>query len=328
MKYIALISCLLLGTGVVDASPARGGTNYIYYEMDTGCVREQYGVIYHYDTATSTINSQLQAMYDNGQRRVKLPIYFGHGLDTGTVMDSTGGDFSTRFRTNLTNLLAEIKSIGFEEIEIGMYAQGANWVALNTTDWSTWNEPIFDETFNLIYNLHPIFANSGLLYRIDLLPEGIPTTYASNYSVWLEYDQKLWNYYVYTFGKDDTVGFSVIPTADYVAQIPNVYGDSPFGNHGSPYLYDFHIYENAYSNFTTVVSLLNAQGYNPGWIIGEAFYNDSSEASALASAITDTGQSVFYVAQFPMSEAKACNGGSGPDTAPPFSFSNWEAYSF
>jgi hypothetical protein len=307
----------------------RGGSSYLYYQQ-TSCAfvdREPYGVVYNYDVATAMINSQLQAMYDNGQRRVKLPIYFGHGLSTGTVMDSTGGNLPQRFRDNLTNLLARIRQIGFEEIEIGFYSQGQNLIPNSLTDWSTWNEPLFDETYNLIVTLRPIVVNSGLLYRIDLMPEGIPTPYAANYAVWLQYVQKLWNYYVFQFRKEDTVGFSIIPLPEYLAQVPVVYGDSQYGNHGSPWVYDLHIYEDAYNNFLTAYQTLSAQGYNPGWIIGEAFYNDASAAADIQSAIQATNQTVFYVAQFPYSAAKAC-GPAVPDVGPPLVFDNWKAYGF
>ena len=68
-----------------------GGSNYLTYHLDPPCSREPYGVVYNYDTATATINAQLQQMYNNGQRRLRIPIFHGRGVDTGSVMDSTGG---------------------------------------------------------------------------------------------------------------------------------------------------------------------------------------------------------------------------------------------
>jgi len=321
MNRAIVIGCLLLTACSANAQPARGGTNYIYYQMDAGCSREPYGIIYNYDTHSSTINSELQTMYNNGQRRLRIPIFHGHNLNTGTVMDSQYGDLSSQFRTNLTNLLSEIASIGYEEVEIGFFPSGDNAVI----HWTSWNEDLFQENWATIYNLHSIFANSGLLYRIDLENEGIPSSYESNYSVRLEYAQKLWNYYVYTFGKDDTVGFST--EWGNVSSIPSVYGSSLFGDHGYPYLFDVHIYEDAYDHFLSAYSALNSQGYNPGWIIGEAYYNDAAEAAALSSAMAYTGQTVFYVAQFTSSAAQTCGPGI-IDVAPPFSFGNYISYSF
>lgn len=98
-------------TGGASQLPAGlGGSDYAWYHLDPPCSREPYGVIYNYDTASATINSQLQQMYNNGQRRLRIPIYFARGINSGTIMDSTGGNLAPQFQTNLTNLLAAIKA--------------------------------------------------------------------------------------------------------------------------------------------------------------------------------------------------------------------------
>lgn len=296
-----------------------GGSDYAWYQL-SGCTREPYGVIYNYNTATAFINSQLQQMYNAGQRRIKIPIYFGHGLNTGTVMDSAGGNLHPQFRMNLTNLLAEIKSIGFQEADIGMYPVGENVVLNNMTNWSTWNEALFQETWNLIYNLRPIFVASGIPYKIDLLNESIPSKYLKNYGVSLEFDQRLWNDYVYTFGKSDTVGFSIIPTSDRLAEVANVYGTSSFGNQGYPNVYDLHIYANANIAVINANQVFNSQGHNPPWIIGESFYNDAQESSELISGIQATHHPITALYQWPLTRRVVC---SDVDTASPTSFSNY-----
>jgi hypothetical protein len=60
---------------------ALGGSDYGWYQLDSPCIREPYGVVYNYDTATATIDAQLQQMYANGQRRLRIPIYFARGID-------------------------------------------------------------------------------------------------------------------------------------------------------------------------------------------------------------------------------------------------------
>lgn len=93
---------VLTATSVADSSKsasatltvmpeAKGGSNYAWYQLDPPCGRGPYGIIVNYDTATATIDAQLQAMYDNGQRRLRIPIFFGRGLSDGTLVDSTGG---------------------------------------------------------------------------------------------------------------------------------------------------------------------------------------------------------------------------------------------
>jgi hypothetical protein len=146
-----------------------GGSNYLTYHLDPPCYREPYGVVYNYDTATATINTQLQQMYTNGQRRLRIPIFHGRGVDTGSVMDSTGGNLAPRFRANLTNLLAAIKATGFLEIEVSFNPQVGN----DPTQWATFSADYYQENWTLIQNLHPIIAGVGIPYHIDLSNEGI-----------------------------------------------------------------------------------------------------------------------------------------------------------
>lgn len=295
---------------------SRGGSNYNFYRLD-GCTREPYGVIYNYDVATSTINEQLASMYVSGQRRLRIMIFHGHGLGGGTLMDSTGGNFAPRFRNNLTNLLAAIRNQGYVEVEIAFGPQGPN-VPLS---WSSWNEAMYQENWNLIYNLHPIIANAGIAYRIDLMNEGTPT---SNQSMLLRYAQRLWADYTYRFGKNDTLGFSIIAeNLDRIAQIPNVYR----GN--LPYLFDLHFYGNSsrdeYSQFVNARNRMRRMGLSQGWIIGESFYNDPVAANNLRRAIDATGQTVFFLTQWPLTRSRRC---SDVDVAPPSGFDNYSVQGF
>src|ERR1700677_4543339 len=90
------------------AAAALGGSNYGWYNLTSSCDREPYGVVYNYNTAATTIVSQLQQMYNNGQRRLRIPIYHARGINSGTIMDSTGGNLAPQFVANLANLLAAV----------------------------------------------------------------------------------------------------------------------------------------------------------------------------------------------------------------------------
>jgi hypothetical protein len=303
------------------AAPAGlGGSNYGWYQLDSPCVREPYGVVYNYDTATNTIDTQLKEMYNNGQRRLRIPIYHGRGINSGTVMDSTGGNLAPRFLTNLANLLGAVSAAGFEEIEVSFNPQGGN----DPTHWVTFSSDYYQENWSLIQNLHPIIAGAGIPYHIDLSNEGIPPP---GYAALLQYSQELWNDYVSAFGSNDTLGFSIIADAGHVSQVSAVYGPSAFGNHGPPTLFDVHIYDETGNSFATAYSGLSGQGYQGvGWIIGEAFYNDALEAAALRQEVNNTGQKVFYLTQWPLASGPSCS----PDVnvAPPLVFSNYQAQGF
>jgi hypothetical protein len=277
---LSFIFCLILALPWA-AAQAPGGRNYGWYQIDR-CTGESYGVVYNYDLQTSLINSQLQQMYDNGHRRLRIPIYHGHGLNTGIVMDSAGGNLSSRFRTNLANLLGEIRKIGYVEIEIGFFPIGVT----DPTQWdnnrSGYSEGYYQENWNVIYNLHSIIANAGLpVYRIDLINEGIPT---AAQPALLRYTQHLWNDYVNVFGKNDTLGASVLADPSHISQMPIVYGSSQYGNHGSPYVFDIHIYDESSPSrqFIAAYNSLNQAGYaGVDWIIGGAFYKDAAAAKRI-----------------------------------------------
>ncbi len=303
-----------------QAPAALGGSNYGWYYLAPPCNREPYGVVYNYNTATATINTQLQQMYDNGQRRLKIPIYHARGLNSGTIMDSTGGNLSPQFQANLANLLAAIKAAGFVEIEVGFYPQSNN----SPIGWTTFSDDYFQENWSLIQNLHPIIAGAGISYHIDLQNEGIPPL---GWAVLLQYDQMLWNDYVAEFGSDDTVGFSIIADSAHVGQVNAVYGPSPYGNQGSPQLFEVHIYDETGSEFATAFNALTSQGYQGvPWIIGEAFYNDAAEATSLRQEADSTGQKVLYITQWPLSSDESCS--NAVNVAPPVNFSNYQAQGF
>ena len=302
-----------------------GGSNYGWYYLGPGCDRETYGVIYNYDTQKSTIDAQLGQMYINGQRRLRIPIFFGRDVNTGSVMSSSGGNLAPRFRANLANLLGAVKAAGFVEIEVSFHPQAGN----NPNVWENFSDDYFQEDWNLIQNLHPIIAGAGIPYHIDLTNEAIPPGDGippGNAAALLEYDQKLWNLYAAKYGKSDTLGFSLIGDTSSVYNVSAVYGPSTFGEHGAPPEFDVHNYDETGNNFATAVAALTTEGYaGTPWIIGEAFYNDSIEAASLRARVNSTGQKVLWLTQWPDTLATAS---CAVSIAPPLDFSNYQIEGF
>ncbi len=297
-----------------------GGSNYGWYYLDSSCNREPYGVVYNYDPETATIKAQLQQMYTNGQRRLRIPIFHARGINSGTIMDSTGGNLTPRFQANLTNLLAAIKAAGFEEIEVSFHPQSSN----DPVQWTTFSTDYFQENWSLIQNLRTIIVGAGIPYHLDLLNEGIPPV---GWAVLLQYDQMLWNDYAAKFGNADTLGFSIIADSAHVGQVSAVYGASTYGNHGSPSLFDVHIYDETGASFETAFNSLSSQGYKGvDWIIGEAWYNDAIEAKSLRQEINSTGQTVLYLTEWPLTSNESCS--TAVNVAPPVNFANYQAQSF
>jgi hypothetical protein len=137
----------------------------------------------------------------------------------------------------------------------------------------------------------------------------------------------LWNDYVSAFGGNDTLGFSIIVDSAHVGQVTAVYGPSPYGSNGSPGLFDVHIYDETGAEFGVAFSNLNAQGYRGvPWIIGEAYYNDATEAAALRQQANSTGQKVLVFDGVALSSGQSCD--PNVNVAPPSGFSNYQAQDF
>ncbi|SDD50389.1 hypothetical protein [Actinokineospora iranica] len=302
----------------------RGGSNYAFYQIDRdadgACDREPYGVVNSFDKAPATIAAQLARMHANGQRRLRLAVFHQHGPDSGTVMDSTGGNLSPRNRRNLADLLAVVKATGFAEVEVGFFPIGA----ADPHGWAAWDETLYQENRDLIDNVREIVRAADLPYRLDLLNEGMPM---SDQPVLLDYTRRLWADYTARHGKADTVGFSMtVWIAGRARQIPAVYGDTV------PDVFDIHLYRDDWTGdehkqFVEAHHEFAAQGYHQPWIIGEALYDDGTAATGIARAIGETGRGVLYLTQWQLSAENTC-ADRAVDVAPPAEFGRYAAAGF
>jgi hypothetical protein len=305
-------------TGATAGPLEAGGSNYDFYDLTGGCDREPYGVIDSFDSARDTITAQLGQMYDAGQRRLRIGIFHQHGPDSGTVMDSSGGDLSPANRRQLTELLAAVKAAGFQEIEVAFMPLGDD----NPHGWSAMDEPAYQEDWGVIANLHPLIAAAGIPYRIDLLNEGMPM---SNEPVLRSYAQRLWADYTAAFGSADTVGFSMtVWIADRATQLSAVYGSNP------PDAFDLHLYGDSwngdeYSQFVDADRKMTSLGYHQPWVIGETYFDDGTAADGIRRAIADTGRQVLYLTQWPLTRQQKC---ADVDEAPPVTFAAYQSDGF
>ncbi|MEA2471024.1 MAG: hypothetical protein QOE38_2023, partial [Thermoleophilaceae bacterium] len=257
------LAALLAGGPVasVSAATAPGGSNFSWYRVDRPapgvCIREPYGVIpnFHLPSAHAQILSELSQMFQSGQRRLRIGIFFGHGFDTGTVMDSGGGHLSVQNRRNLGRLLAAIRTAGFVRVEIAFHPQGPNWAG----DWTAWNERLFEENWKLVRNLRPIIRAARLPYRLDLANEAIP---GPHQPLLLRYSRELWAKYTRAYGRKDTVGFSVIGDAGHVARMREVYRRT------LPPVFDMHFYGDEHHLFLIADSTAKRLRLAQPWIVG------------------------------------------------------------
>jgi len=273
----------------------RGGSNYNWTAVDC-CDREPYGALkegYH----QPKIQQQLKAMYDSGQRRLRIMIYHApEGQGTGTVLVPLDP-----VEEWLGAFLADIKAAGFEEIMVAMGPQG---------------EMDIGYRWGMVRRVMDAAQDSGVFFKIDLVNEGsVPeghTRFTMNKAIWNEYRQH--------FSRETTVGFS-IPLdhrmADRIASLDELYsGDLP-------YLFSVHSYGYVTDEYTELVwldNLLNEHGHSQGIIIGECYYNDEKSAKRIHDAAKDLSRPVYYLLQWPMTRYSLCK---QVDVAPPIDFSEY-----
>jgi hypothetical protein len=325
LLFTVALAAVFLGADALAAS--RGGSNYHFFQLD-GCNREPYGVLKNFHTHTAQIQSDLVQMYDNGQRRLRIGVFHGRGLNSGTLIDSAGGNISPQYRQNLVDLLATIRAVGFVEIQFAFFPQGqnnpGNWAA--STGWSSQNESYFQENWNLIYNLMPILRASGIHFTVDLgnelfLPQRGARAAPNNRAI---YASKLWANFRTVFSIGESMGFSVRPSEiDNLSEARLIYGNFP------PFTMSIHMYGDYYNNVRKAHAELNAANYGyTGLVVGEVPYNDADVASQVNSAsLTIGSRPLHWLTQWPLRPGAACSE-TGVNVAPPLDFGNYIIYGF
>lgn len=344
------------------ATWAAGGVNYLWFGDDGQCTqdsRDAYGLVKRYHETLpgrgpvrSIAQRQLAIMHKRGMRQLSLGIYFIHGpTPSGTLVDSSDPAQVEQAVANIQMLLQDVKQAGYSEVLFRFFPTGninpsqSDFPSPGTAQYG----PRVDEYWNLIQRVRPVLAASNISYRIDLGVElaprdsnntALPTSERYKYpanSRWSGAVRTLWQRYYAAYGREDTVGFSFLVDQDNnrvrsrVRHMRYVYE----GNY--PHLFAFDFYAGTqwdeYEKFVRMHE--HMVGQNPpgaswdqsGWIIAEAYYEDPYSAQALAQAIGDTGRNVFYLTQWPLDRAAACQQ-AHINAAPPYQWRVWPAYGF
>ena len=327
----------------------RGGSNYLWYALGPDCDREPYGIVPNYQQpgVRAQVQSQLAAMAATGMRRLSLGLHFGHGIRSGTVIDSSDPAQVALAGQNVALLLADVKNAGFQQVLFRFFPVGA----ISPPDPS-YDPSLVNEHFGVVRAMRASLAASGLSYLIDLSVEAAPRD--SNLPVipdpwkypddddWSHGVRALWQLYYAAYGNADTVGFSSI--TDYsadrmrsrVRHMRYVY-DIGGGNPRYPAVFAIDVYGDVLvddaARFTQYDQAMRSEdaGGALGWrdapvIVAETYYDDPVAAQGLAYAINATGRRVPFLTQWPLDRgANAPTGGNcaGINVAPPFV---WDAF--
>ncbi|MCX7555682.1 hypothetical protein OS187_02395 [Xanthomonadaceae bacterium JHOS43] len=341
-----------------------GGTNYLWFGDDGLCQqssRDAYGLLKRYHETDPQLGpvrdvarQQLAQMRAGGMRRLSLGVYFMHQpAPSGTLVDSSDPVEVAQVAVNLAQLLADVKAANFNGVLFRLFATNninpsqPEFPAYGTTNF--W--PRVDEYWNLIEALRPALAASGVPYRIDLMVEGAPRDsnpvwipeserykYPAN-DTWSRAVRALWQRYVAAYGRGDTVGFSFIVDEDNNRMRSRVRHMRYVHEGTYPQIFALDIYAGTSPSWDEYEKFVKMDGYmrsqNPagaswdraGWIVSEAYYEDLLAAQALANAIRDTGRTVYYLTQWPLDRAGACQQ-PHVNVPPPYEWQVWPGSGF
>ncbi|MEJ5207503.1 hypothetical protein [Denitratimonas sp. CY0512] len=348
------------------ATASVGGTNYLWFGDDGQCSqasRDAFGLAKRYHEIDPVLGpvraiaqQQLAVMHERGMRRLSLGIFFIHGpTSSGTLVDSSNPAQVAQAAANIGMLMQDVKNAGYNEVLFRFFPTAninpsqPEFPAHSDNPNSDYARRV-DEYWNLIQAVRPVLAASGLHYRIDLMVEGAPRDSNPPFPIpenerykypanerWSKAVRTLWQRYLAAYGRDDTVGFSFLVDEDNnrlrsrVRHMQYVYE----GNY--PFLYAIDFYagdtQDEYEKFMRMHGYMVSQNpsgaswHQNGWIIAEAHYEDPIAAQALARAIRETGRTVFYLTQWPLDRAAACQQ-AHVNVPPPYDWMVWPAYGF
>lgn len=335
----------------------RGGSNLVWHDLGPGCEREPYGIIpnYHEPGVRSRVRGQLLDLRAAGQENLALGLFHlradtavdAAGRITGTLLDSTGGQLHPRQRQNLVDFLADIRDAGFASVVFRYHPQGGNdprqWEAFGARE-----QDLLEENWSLIRSIEALLQQSGLAWGTDLLVEGMPRARiielpGNDYiepdrphrEGWSRYAREVWRRYSTEFGTAHTFGYSFVSDTDDVridARVEHMdYVYTVDGERRLPLGLALDIYGTAERDEGWIFRayhrhLRDEQFGELVWAITESYYDDAQAARALRDAMTDTGQAVFYLTQWPLQRGSGCD--PNVTVAPPTGYSNYLRFGF
>lgn len=318
----------------IEAGP---GINFNWYDLGENCARDAFSVLskLHQPGVRERVLQQLIEQRARGAESIAIGVYHFRApgptidgvWDNGTLLDSAGGDLHPRIRQNLADFLADIRDAGFAQLLLRFHPQGGN----DPARWSSFDSEMFEENWNLIANVVPIVAASGLDWRVDLMTEGMPRarfarvlgqlllfpTEPDN-EAWSRYANRLWQNYVSVFGPERSVGFSSISDSDpdrlrarieHTAYVYRMNG----GERIYPGALAFDIYGRDGVDegelYRRIVDRLRRIGLGDmPLIIAETFYNDRQALGLLAAAMRETETRPLYLLHWPVDRRlQACS---------------------
>ena len=132
------------------------------------CHQANKGVIARYHLDTVEIDSQLAALRAAGADGVSLSPWLMQGAPAlGTAdeyLDWVNGALVPQMQANLTNLLAKIKSVGFNFVLVAPQFYGQH----DFRQWAAFDNGLYGQNWNFIASLPAMCDAAGLPYLMDV----------------------------------------------------------------------------------------------------------------------------------------------------------------
>lgn len=265
-----------------------------------------------YQLNPGMVNQQLADMRASGMDWITIQIQIinmhcetdGSGSCNDGFVDGIWGEVNDyahyyalwpQTQQNLRDLLTQVRALGFRYVVVRFmnYSPGVNGTFDETNYQKAWNMIV--KTRSLVYSE----LSGGMtqpLFDLDGEGPGSPS------AVRKQYDQRLWSDYTYTYGNDDTVGFSVIAD-DY-----HLTNGLPWFGSIKPKIYAFDIYGDVGAGLLKAWHALGAEQGKP-ILIMETYYNDAQTASQIKSTLdAHPGIHLLGILQWETNREVPCDG--------------------
>jgi hypothetical protein len=265
-----------------------------------------------YQLNPGMVNQQLANMRASGMDWITIQIQIsnlhcetdGTGSCNDGFVDGIWGEVNDydhyyalwpQTQQNLRDLLTQIRALGFRYVVVRFmnYSPGVNNAFDETNYQAAWNMIV--KARSLVYS-QLAGGMTKPLFDLDGEGPGSPDT------VRKQYDQRLWSDYTYTFGNDDTVGFSIIAD-DY-----HLTNGLPWFGSIKPKIYAFDIYGDVGAGLLKAWSALGAEQGKP-ILLMETYYNDAQTASQIQSTLAaHPGIHLMGILQWETTRETPCDG--------------------
>lgn len=334
MRHLTRIACAALALCAISHADAAkrapyGGTNHFLYAYGTTDGNNPNNTWYvpaqnlrtpvgGYHLNPSLVNTQIAAMAASGQKAYSIIIQNSNIGDCefnacndgvydgvwGEVIDNTQFAMRAQHRANLKAIVGKALDSGMRRIYIRF---GYN---SSPESWTSWNETRYQQVWNFM-----IDARNAA--REEVAARGLSPLYASPHNI-LVFDlglesggltggqrpafmTRLWQDYTYTFGNDDTLGYSIAWAPGRFNALRNLLAAT-----GTlPKMWGVDIYDNMTTYLGQMYGEMGSLRNQPVHLL-ETYFNRTQTASEIQNALNQYEfLHLGFVGQWPTSPGSA-----------------------